>query len=349
MLAAVEPALAALQDGDRVSIYVFNHPEITSSAVVASDGSLNVPLIGEVRAAGRDARDLSDEIQRRLRTYIVDPAVEIRLLERPYNAEYATVGGFGGGTIALKPGERLMAAIGDVKLAPSADLHRVSLVRDGRSLGDFDVVALRASGDPGPSIVAGDVIKVPSKGIGVTVDGAVLTSGTIFLDPDEPLGDAIQQAGEGRDANLTRIILARGGETKLVSLGSDDLLKPGQQGDHLTVPQSQLIQVVGYVQKPGLVALETDRTLMSAIYLTGGPRPEADLRGVTVFHRDGTRSDYNLRGLAGGDFKQNPEIADGDIVFVREQKAPLFDARVLFYFLLGFGLRYLPVPGYPHW
>jgi polysaccharide export outer membrane protein len=336
------PAIAALQPGDRVSIYVYDHPDITSTAVVTNDGTITVPLAGRVSAAGREPADLAHEVERRLRSYVVDPAVEIRLLERPFNVDYATIGGYGGGTIALKPGEHLIAAIGESRLTSSADLHRVTVERNGRSIGEYDIVALRGSGDPGPIIVAGDVIRVPSKGVAVIVDGAVLNAGTIFLDANEPLGDALQQAGEGRDANLTRIILDRAGQTTLVSLGSDVMLRPGQPGDHLTVPQSQLIQVIGYVGNPGVVALKTDRTLMSAIYLSGGPRSDGDLRGVTIFHRDGSRSDYDLKRLAGGDFTQNPDVADGDIVFVRQQRAPLFDARILFYFLLGLGARYLP-------
>lgn len=346
LFAVAEPAAAALQAGDRVSVYVFNHPDITSNAVVTNDGTITVPLIGRIRAAGRDPRELANDVEHRLRTYVVDPAVEIRLLERPFNVDYATVGGFGGGTISLKPGERLVSAIGEARLASSADQRRVSVLRNGSTIGNYDVVALRASGDPGPVIVAGDVIQVPSKAVGVTVDGAVEKGGTVFLDSNEPLGDALEQAGEGRDANLTRIVLQRGSESKIVSLGSDDLLSPGQPGDHLTVPQSQLIQVIGYVMNPGVVALKTDRTLMSAIYLSGGPRTDGDLRGVTIFHRDGSRSDYDLKRLAGGDFKQNPNVLDGDIVFVRQQRAPLFDARVLFYFLLAVGARYLPVPSY---
>ncbi len=346
LAAAFEPALAALQSGDRVNVYVYNHPDITSTAVVTSDGTITVPLVGRVPAAGRDPDELAVDIEQRLRTYVVDPAVEIRLLERPLGVDYATIAGAGGGTIALKPGERLIAAIDGAHLTSSADVRRVSVERYGRTIGNYDVAAMRAGGDPGPVIVAGDVIKVPSKPVGVTVDGAVLNAGTYFLAANEPLGDALQQAGEGHDANLTRIILERAGETKLVSLGSDDLLRPGQPGDHLTVPQSQLIQVIGYVGNPGVVALKTDRTLMSAIYLSGGPRQDGDLRGVTVFHRDGSRSDYDLKKLAGGDFKQNPDVQDGDIVFVRQQKPPLINAQILFYFLLAYSLRYLPPPNY---
>jgi len=349
LLTVAEPVAAALQSGDRVSVYVFNHPDITSIAVVTNDGTITVPLVGRVRAAGRDPGELANELERRLKAYVVDPAVEIRLLERPFNVDYATVGGYGGGTIALRPGERLIAAIGEARLTSSADLRRVTLVRNGRPIGNYDIVALRGSGDPGPVIIAGDVISVPSKPVGVTVDGAVLNVGTVFLDADEPLGDALEQAGQGHDANMTRIALQRGGQTKLISLGSDELLRPGQPGDHLTVPQSQLIQVVGYVASPGVVALKTDRTLMSAIYLAGGPRSDGDLRGVTIFHRDGSRSDYDLKKLAGGDFAQNPNVDDGDVVFIRQQRAPLFDARILFYFLLAVGARYLPVPTYSHY
>jgi protein involved in polysaccharide export with SLBB domain len=62
------------------------------------------------------------------------------------------------------------------------------------------------------------------------------------------------------------------------------------------------------------------------------------LRRVSIVHRDGTKTQYDLRGLQKGDLSQNPVVSEGDIVYVPEQHG--FDFRILFDVLL-FGTRFI--------
>jgi polysaccharide export outer membrane protein len=335
--ATTAPALADLHIGDHVTVTVYDHPELSGDSTIASDGAISVALVGRIRAAGVEPTVLASQIQRRLERYVIEPAVEIKLADQ---GDAAFVTGGATGTVTLKPGETLLSAIADAKVGPEADLRRVAIERDGRLVGRYDVQQMRTTGSEGPMILSGDVIRVPTRPIGVDVVGAVKTTGNFYLEADEPLGDAIQQAGVGDDANLERIELERGGTSQVVTLGGDVLLQPAQPGDRLVVPQSELVEVVGFVDKPGIVALKTDESLLSALFLAGGPAKDGDLRKVRVVHRDGKRTEYDLRGYAKGDISQNPMLKDGDIVYVSQQHG--FNFQILFDVLL-FGSRFIRI------
>jgi protein involved in polysaccharide export with SLBB domain len=71
---------------DKVRMIVFNEPTLTGEYVVNSNGSLAVPLIGDVKAVGRTTADLQTEIETRFKAgYLRDPHVSIEILTfRPF-------------------------------------------------------------------------------------------------------------------------------------------------------------------------------------------------------------------------------------------------------------------------
>ncbi len=71
---------------DKVRMIVFNEPTLTGEYLVNSNGDLAIPLIGDVKAAGRTTSDLQSDIQNRFRNgYLRDPHVSIEVLSfRPF-------------------------------------------------------------------------------------------------------------------------------------------------------------------------------------------------------------------------------------------------------------------------
>ncbi len=63
--------------GDMVVIRVFNQEQLSSRARVRPDGRLAVPLLGEVTLAGRRPKDVSSELEERLKPFVVSPNVSI--------------------------------------------------------------------------------------------------------------------------------------------------------------------------------------------------------------------------------------------------------------------------------
>ena len=67
-----------------------------------------------------------------------------------------------------------------------------------------------------------------------------------------------------------------------MALGDPVFSLPAQPSDIVTVPEAPRVNVVGTVAKPGVVALKTDSTLLSALYTAGGPTRFANLKDVQV-------------------------------------------------------------------
>jgi polysaccharide export outer membrane protein len=88
---AVASAPAKLNDyrlgaADKIRVLVYNEPNLSGEFIVSSDGSLSLPLIGDVVAAGRTTDQIRQEIEQRLAAgYLRAPQVSIDVLEyRPF-------------------------------------------------------------------------------------------------------------------------------------------------------------------------------------------------------------------------------------------------------------------------
>jgi polysaccharide biosynthesis/export protein VpsN len=75
-----------LGSGDQVRITVFGEPDLTGQFAVDGSGVVAFPLIGEVKAAGRTARELEKGIAEKLRDgYLKNPTVNVEVLSfRPF-------------------------------------------------------------------------------------------------------------------------------------------------------------------------------------------------------------------------------------------------------------------------
>lgn len=82
------PALSAyhIGTGDRIKITILEHDDLSVEVNVADDGTIEVPLVGNVRATGRTAPYLRNLLTERFaRDYIKDPKVNVEVTEfRPF-------------------------------------------------------------------------------------------------------------------------------------------------------------------------------------------------------------------------------------------------------------------------
>ena len=73
---------AALGPGDLFEVRVFGEPTLSATYEVAQDGSINFPLIGQVKVQGRTPVDLQLELETRLADgFIKHPSVSVRVTE----------------------------------------------------------------------------------------------------------------------------------------------------------------------------------------------------------------------------------------------------------------------------
>lgn len=64
---------------DVLSVYVWNHPDISTDVTVSSSGAISYPLIGNLHVGGLTLREAEASIREALTKYYVDPKVTVTL------------------------------------------------------------------------------------------------------------------------------------------------------------------------------------------------------------------------------------------------------------------------------
>lgn len=159
-----------IRPNDKLAISVFGEPELTrEDYVVDGSGFLQVPLLGQIIAAGVSPDELRAEIAHRLGTrFIRDPQVSVTLTERA-KARFAVEGQVEHpGVYEADATTTLLAAI-----AQAGSLNRVAKhnevmvfrVINGRRVGGrFDIDHIRAGRADDPQIIGGDTVVVGYSG-----------------------------------------------------------------------------------------------------------------------------------------------------------------------------------------
>jgi polysaccharide export outer membrane protein len=79
--------------GDRLQINVWRDEELTTEARVRPDGAITVPLVGDVRAAGRTASQIRDEIQSKLTAFMKSETAKVTVIVAEVQSYHFTVSG----------------------------------------------------------------------------------------------------------------------------------------------------------------------------------------------------------------------------------------------------------------
>lgn len=78
--------------GDQIQVTVYTHEDLSKKVTVGPDGTLDYPLLGNVRAAGRTVRELQEDLAEALgKDFIVNPQVSIEIAS--YKSQFAFVTG----------------------------------------------------------------------------------------------------------------------------------------------------------------------------------------------------------------------------------------------------------------
>lgn len=169
--AAATPGNTAYKIGphDVIEISVFKVQELSRSVQVADNGHVNLPLIGDVAAAGRTAQELERDLVKKYgQKYLQSPQVTVSIKE--YNSQRVTIEG-----AVKKPGvypvrgkSSLLQFIATAEgLDQNADFTVVVFRNTGgkRSAAKFDISAIRAGTAADPAIQSGDVIVASSSAL----------------------------------------------------------------------------------------------------------------------------------------------------------------------------------------
>ena len=153
---------------DVVRISVWKDESLSTDAVVRPDGTITMPLVGELRAAGRTAAELQKEALPRLATYVKDAVLTVSVVE--VNSYRFTVAGnvehpgLFTSRSYLTVSEALALAGGPTRYALTGDIVIVRTLPNGikrRIPIDYDAILSGQSPEQDIVILAGDAVRVP--------------------------------------------------------------------------------------------------------------------------------------------------------------------------------------------
>ena len=248
---------------DVLHIQVVGRPDLGGDPTVDPSGSLELPLLGQVKAVDRTTSELASQLSQRYS--ILDPKIsQVLVTVSQYNSRRVTVvgevrtpGRYGFRTI---PGlwEVLLGAGGPT---PGADLSQVEIVRKESDTAEPQVITVDLSAgvkgtnpDSLPKLRPKDTLVVPSlsreaapTGSTFQVLGSVRTPGVYRLTAAKTVVEALALSGGSlADADLRKVQLTRkaGGGVVAYQLDIEGHLRRGEPaadlelkaGDTVTVP-----------------------------------------------------------------------------------------------------------------
>ncbi|AGW14676.1 putative polysaccharide export protein [Megalodesulfovibrio gigas DSM 1382 = ATCC 19364] len=74
--------------GDKLSVHVWRHDDLTLEPQVDETGGFDFPLIGKVQASGKTIGQLRDEMRSRLAVYLVNPQLMVELMQSAFRTAY---------------------------------------------------------------------------------------------------------------------------------------------------------------------------------------------------------------------------------------------------------------------
>lgn len=272
-----------LGPGDRIEVSVYGYEEYTGPTSVLPDGTLTLPLIGKVPAAGRTTDQLAQDLAVALNQVLVNPQVSVTL-----NALRPIVVNVSGevyrpGPLQLQGATRIgNTASGDgTSYAPPSVSQAIIQAGGVTRMADVrDVVIVREQ--PNGQTVRTQVNLWDSLGSETLPEDLLLRDGDLVFIPQLAAGEAI-------DSQL----LARS------SLS----------------PETVRVRVVGEVTSPGEVPVPPNSSLSSAVAIAGGPTDDAKLSEVAFIRRQ-DNGEVVQEVVDLGNLVDDYQVQEGDVVVV---------------------------------
>jgi len=153
--------------GDVVRITFPAAPELNQTQKIGSDGTLSLPLIGEVPAAGKTVGQIQTDLARLYKPQLQDNEVLVTLDTRALPVVVSGAVQKPGKIVFERPATVLEAIMEAGGFTPEADLKKVSLIRIVKGEHETQIFDLRPvlKGKPTPAVYCsgGDVIYVPER------------------------------------------------------------------------------------------------------------------------------------------------------------------------------------------
>jgi polysaccharide export outer membrane protein len=273
--------------GDVLQVSVTGMDELKDLTVrVLGDGTISLPFVGLVNAAGVTDRALREEIRRRLQTnYMHDPHVSLFVKEFR-SRQVAVVGA------VSRPGL--------YSLASSADTI-------------FDMISLAGGMN---AQAAERIVLIPADPAEPEKAKAIVASLPAQVVSEDP-SPLIMKSVDPIVINLN--ILKRGGNERYLGL----LARPG---DVIMIPGAGDVLLQGWIEKPGSYKITPGLTLLGVVAAAGGTTFPADTGSVKIIrtnkHGEKTFFVANLESIERGE-ERDLSLQEGDVIDVSSSSPKL--------------------------
>jgi polysaccharide export outer membrane protein len=289
-------------EGDTLQITVFGHPDLTSTARVAREGTIQFPLIGRAPAAGMTVSEIAAAITAGLADgYIIDPMVTVSVQER--RTKSSTIVGK-----VNRPGQyefrgkmsflELLSRAGG--LSPEAGSQAIvkrkspsDVIKSGDLVIDLKALLLEGNVFRDIEIMDEDTVTVPEAGQ-FFLAGEVRRPGAYRFEDGMTFLRAITLAGgfsERANTSTLRVIRSEGGQERVFEVGvaSGAFETPVLRDDIIVVTEAraEVCYVTGEVKAAGAYRCDRDTTVLKAVTLAGGFTDAAAKNKIRIVRRVG--------------------------------------------------------------
>lgn len=298
------PADLPLGPGDLIEISVVEMAEISGRKVrVPRQGTINLPLLGEIPVTGKTASEVEEDVRQRLQQkYMHDPQVSVFVHERRSQRVSVLGAVRKGGVFELSGRMRLADALAMAEgLSDDAD-QIVYLFRRAPREAAARTQAARVQGEPAAR-APGDPTARPA--------GALAETGRT----------GGERAAEAETTDVMTTV-----DLEAIAAGNEELNVTLEAGDVIQVPRAGSVYVGGSVAKPGTVQLKGRTTIHQAIVAAGGPTNVAAWGDVRLYRKkpDGQIEvkSFDLDEFEAG--KEVPVMQKNDVVVVGKSAIKAF-------------------------
>lgn len=344
------PATYVIQSGDILRVRMLDEDDFDVRTRVTKEGTINLPYIDTVSVAGKTITQITEQIQKKLSRFYVNPLLNLEVEE--YSKRFFVVLGQveRPGMYELPPLQDSIDLMEAIAIAGGAtrvgDLAKVVIKRivDGREkVITVDSRAKSISRNErggGISVLSGDTIVIQTARREFVVLGSVRAPGLFQLPPMmdeitllEAIGMAggLSRGGDIGDVTIKRTIDGREQviryETKSLGKNKDTARQVlVQSGDVITVQMLRSdFSILGQVRNPGIFAIpdgEESISILEALAMAGGINRLGDLSDVKVYRKIGAREvmmNLNVGSMGKSEKNKVFFVQAGDKVIVGER------------------------------
>ena len=304
------PAEYKVGPGDSLSIQLYGKETVSYSLTVNRQGNIDIPQLGPINVAGQNFSEVKNLISSIIQERKIGVksnismgelrSIRVFVLGEAYRAASYTLSSLATVTQAIYAA----GGINDI-----GSLRNIQVKRRGKVVASLDLYQLLLAGDTSGdiSLMAGDVVFIPTVGKTVGVKGEVSRPAIYELKNEQNIGDVIKLAG-GVTATAFQKVgkigrINNSGLRSVISVNLNTAQNSKvQNGDVIEVGSvlstlEQSITVKGHVQRPGLYGWHKNSKLSDILTSINDFKEQPDLEYILVTRKNpitGKLSSYSV-------------------------------------------------------